>query len=240
MPQPQQLPAFFDDASGGQEFSVVLRGYDGAEADGHVQRPTAAIPQAEQSRAEAEQRMNESQRRLRQAEQRLSSIEQKLTDTNKQLEENSRPTLSGLGTRVEQILRLAEEQANDHRAEAKPESEGSNTAARLEAREITDNARAEAAAMHAHADREASHQRAMAGGGLGRGMAGRRVTPESEDAPRPAAGVSRAKRLAWEAEKRACAAERRGKEMAQRAEAGRVASESAGHVTGETAMAVSD
>ena len=118
MPQQPQQPsslAFFDDASGGTEFSVVLRGYDRAQVDGHVQRLTAAITQAEQARAEAEQRMNESQRRLRQAEQRLSSIEQKLTDTNKQLEENSRPTLSGLGTRVEQILRLAEEQANDHR-----------------------------------------------------------------------------------------------------------------------------
>ena len=78
----------------------------------------------------------------------MSAMEQKLTDTNKQLEENNRPTLSGLGTRVEQILRLAEEQANDHRGEAKRESEGIISAARLEAREITDKARAEAAARH--------------------------------------------------------------------------------------------
>src|SRR2546430_17085642 len=99
--------------------------------------------------------MNESQRRLRQAEQRLSSIEQKLTDTNKQLEENSRPTLSGLGTRVEQILRLAEEQANDHRGEAKREAEGIVSAARLEAREITDEGRAQARAMKATAAPEA-------------------------------------------------------------------------------------
>src|SRR5256885_12029221 len=73
--QPQQLSngAFFDDASGGQEFSVVLRGYDRQQVDGHVQRLTAAISQAEQARAEAEQRMNESQRRLRQAEDRKST-----------------------------------------------------------------------------------------------------------------------------------------------------------------------
>src|SRR5437764_11959943 len=100
--------------------------------------------------------MNEAQRRLRQAEQRLNSVEQKLTDTNKQLEENSRPTLSGLGTRVEQILRLAEEQANDHRGEAKREAEGIVSAARLEGREITDEARAAAAAVTATAVRDAS------------------------------------------------------------------------------------
>lgn len=39
-----------------------------------------------------------------------------------------RPTLSGLGTRVEQILKLAEEQADDHRAEARLEAEGIVTA----------------------------------------------------------------------------------------------------------------
>src|SRR5436305_14285383 len=172
MPQPQVLLAFFDDASGVQEFSVGVRGYDRAEVDGHVQRLTAAITQAEQSRAEAEQRMNESQRRLRQAKQRLSSIEQKLTGNNKQLEENSRPTLSGLGTRVEQILRLAEEQANDHRGESKRESEGILSASRLEAREITDKARAEAAAMKATAEREAGNFRTAAerGAAGGRGQ----------------------------------------------------------------------
>jgi DivIVA domain-containing protein len=141
-PQPQQNIAFFDNANSSSEFSVVLRGYDRAQVDDFIGRLNGALTQSEQARTEAEQRMNEAQRRLRQAEQRLNSVEQKLTDTNKQLEENSRPTLSGLGTRVEQILRLAEEQANDHRSEAKRESEGILSAARLEAREITDKARA--------------------------------------------------------------------------------------------------
>src|SRR5579859_18626 len=162
MPQQPQQPsslAFFDDASGGQEFSVVLRGYDRQQVDGAINRLTATVTQAEQLRAEAEQRVAESQRRLRQAEQRLSQIEQKLTDTSKQLEENSRPTLSGLGTRVEQILRLAEEQANDHRGEAKREAEGIVSASRLEAREITDKARAEAAAMKATAERRSEERR---------------------------------------------------------------------------------
>ena len=120
----QSSTAFFDTANAGTEFSVVLRGYDRPQVDDYVGRLNAALAQAEQARAEAEQRLAEGQRRLRQAEQRLTTVEQKLTDTNKQLEESSRPTLSGLGTRVEQILRLAEEQANDHRGESKREAEG--------------------------------------------------------------------------------------------------------------------
>jgi len=139
MPQPQSdAPPFFDGANTHADFTVVLRGFDREQVTAHLNRINSQLMQTEQARSEAEQRMNDAQRRLRQAEQRLNSVEQKLTDTNKQLEENSRPTLSGLGTRVEQILRLAEEQANDHRGEAKRESEGILSAGRLEAREITD------------------------------------------------------------------------------------------------------
>ncbi|RQX54763.1 cell division protein DivIVA, partial [Micromonospora chalcea] len=168
MPQQQSSPlAFFDNANSQPDFTVGLRGYNTNQVDDFIGRLTAALSQSEQARAEAEQRMNDAQRRLRQAEQRQSALEQKLTETNKQLEENSRPTLSGLGTRVEQILRLAEEQANDHRNEAKRESEGILSAARLEAREITDKARAEAAAMKATAEREAGSVRTAAGLALG-------------------------------------------------------------------------
>src|SRR6266545_274837 len=133
--QPQSNLAFFDNANPPQEFSVVLRGYDRTQVDDAVQRLATNLNKAEMARVEAEQRLNEAQRRLRQAEQRISTVEQKLTDSTKQLEENRKPTLSGLGTRVEQILRLAEEQANDHRGDAKRESEGILSAARLEARE---------------------------------------------------------------------------------------------------------
>lgn len=60
----------------------------------------------------------------------------------RRLEEAARPTLSGLGDRVAQILRLAEEQANNHRSEAKRESEQILAAAQREAEEIISNARA--------------------------------------------------------------------------------------------------
>ena len=111
----QSSLTFFDNANSQPDFTVVLRGYDRPQVDDFVQRLNAALAQSEAARAEAEQRLNEASRRARQAEQALTSAQQKLTDQTKQLEENNRPTLSGLGTRVEQILRLAEEQANDHR-----------------------------------------------------------------------------------------------------------------------------
>ncbi|MGH3645749.1 MAG: DivIVA domain-containing protein, partial [Micromonosporaceae bacterium] len=146
MPQQPSSLSFFDNANE-PDFAVVLRGYDRAHVDTYLQRLNQSIEQIKRAHAEAEQRMTDAQRRLRQAEQRSSGLEQKLGEQNKQLEENSRPTLSGLGTKVEHILRLAEEQANEHRAEAKREAEGILSAARLEAREITDKARAEAAAL---------------------------------------------------------------------------------------------
>lgn len=58
---------------------------------------------------------------------------------------DERPTLAGLGTRVEQIIRLAEEQADDHRATAEREAERLLSEARSAARLIVDRARAEAA-----------------------------------------------------------------------------------------------
>ncbi|MGW3786647.1 hypothetical protein ACWD5Z_18835 [Micromonospora chokoriensis] len=60
---------------------------------------------------------------------------------------HERPTLSGLGTRVEQILKLAENQANDHRAEAKRECEQLVAAARQEAETIVSRAHDQAAGI---------------------------------------------------------------------------------------------
>jgi hypothetical protein len=53
--------------------------------------------------------------------------------------------LHGLDTRVEQILRLAEQQAQDHREEAEQEAVRILAEARAEARSILDRARTDAA-----------------------------------------------------------------------------------------------
>ncbi|MEU4481686.1 hypothetical protein AB0F68_27015 [Micromonospora sp. NPDC023966] len=57
------------------------------------------------------------------------------------------PALAQLGTRVEQILRLAEEQAENHRAEAARDAERTLSEARSAAQLIVDTARAEAAGL---------------------------------------------------------------------------------------------
>src|SRR5690606_36169852 len=156
MPQQQSSLAFFDSANSTPEFTVGLRGYNQEQVNNYIARLHQSLAQTQADKEEAERRLADAQRRLRAAEQRLGTLEQKLSDTNKQPEENSRPTLPGLGTRAEQIPRLAEEQANAHRNKPKREAEGIRSAAPLEAREITDKARAEAAAMKATAEREAS------------------------------------------------------------------------------------
>jgi hypothetical protein len=60
--------------------------------------------------------------------------------------EDDRPALSGLSTRVEQILRLAEQQADDHRDGARQEAERILAEARAEAAAIMARARGEAGA----------------------------------------------------------------------------------------------
>src|SRR5215831_13120568 len=102
----QSSLTFFDNANSQPDFTVVLRGYDRAQVDDYVQRLNAGLAQSEAARAEAEQRLNDAVRRGKQAEQALVGAQAKLTDQSKALEEAGRPTLSGLGTRVEQILRL--------------------------------------------------------------------------------------------------------------------------------------
>jgi hypothetical protein len=52
------------------------------------------------------------------------------------INDGGRPTLAGLGTRVEEILKLAEEQAADHRAQAQAEADRIIADARDRARGI--------------------------------------------------------------------------------------------------------
>ncbi|KAB1160992.1 hypothetical protein F6X68_06730 [Micromonospora sp. AMSO12t] len=72
------------------------------------------------------------------AAERAAAAEQRWQD-------QTRPTLSGLGNRVEQILRLAEKQGEDHRNAARRESEELVDTARREAETIVNRAREEAA-----------------------------------------------------------------------------------------------
>jgi DivIVA domain-containing protein len=109
-----QLTNFFEEAPP-REFVTVMRGYDREQVDEHIRQIGAEVRQhREQARA----------------------MRQQLSEAHRQTQEQERPTYSGLGGRIEQLLRLAEEQATEV-----------VQAAGSEASEIKAAATADAAAM---------------------------------------------------------------------------------------------
>ena len=101
--------SFFDSSNTDPGFTIALRGYDRHQVNEHLQRLNTELTQTSGAKTEAEQRLGEAQHRVRAVEQQMTSLQQQLRSQQKQMQENSKPTLSGLGTRVEQLLRLAEE-----------------------------------------------------------------------------------------------------------------------------------
>ena len=80
-------------------FPVVMRGYDRTQVDGEVSR---LQKQLEGARAQ-----------VAQLDERTLQISGELSEAQRQLREAERPTYSGLGTRIEQLMRSAEEQSSD-------------------------------------------------------------------------------------------------------------------------------
>ncbi|WP_159055994.1 DivIVA domain-containing protein, partial [Thermobifida fusca] len=85
-----QLSNFFDENNPETEFDIVLRGYDRTQVNEYLA----------QLRQEG-----------RQAREEAEKLRKELAEAKRQLQEQERPTYSGLGARIEQLLRLAEEQA---------------------------------------------------------------------------------------------------------------------------------
>src|SRR6202022_1926246 len=92
-----QLTNFFEEAPP-REFATVMRGYDRHQVDEHIRQ------------IEAEVRTHREQ---------SQTMRQQLTDAHRQIQEQERPTYSGLGARIEQLLRLAEEQVTEILQEAR-------------------------------------------------------------------------------------------------------------------------
>src|SRR2546430_17718571 len=86
-----QLSNFFEDAPP-RDFAKVMRGYDQHQVDEYLKQ------------ADAEMRQHRDQ---------VQALQQELSDAHRQIREQKRPTYSGLGSRIEQLLRLAEEQATE-------------------------------------------------------------------------------------------------------------------------------
>src|SRR6202167_5924403 len=124
-----------------REFATVMRGYDRHQVDEHIRQ------------VEAEARTH------REAAQ---TMRRDLTDAQRQIQEQERPTYSGLGARIEQLLRLGEEQATELVQAARSEANEIKAAAKVDAAELRSSAESEASELRANAKREADDQRGAA------------------------------------------------------------------------------
>ncbi len=86
-----QLSNFFVENSI-PEFSRVMRGYDPTQVNTALERLDSEV---------------------RKHQENAQALQRELADAHRQLQEQERPTYSGLGSRIEQLLRLAEEQATE-------------------------------------------------------------------------------------------------------------------------------
>ena len=80
-----QLTNFFEEAPP-RDFATVMRGYDRAQVDEYIRQL------ATETRRHQEDAL---------------TARHDLTDAQRQIQEQERPTYSGLGARIEQLLRLA-------------------------------------------------------------------------------------------------------------------------------------
>ncbi|MGH3240863.1 MAG: DivIVA domain-containing protein, partial [Spirillospora sp.] len=120
-----QLSNFFEDTPP-REFDVVLRGYDRHQVDEHIKSLDNEV---------------------RQTREQTQALQRELSDAHRQLQEQERPTYSGLGARIEQLLRLAEEQATELVQAARSEANEIKAAAKVDAAEQRANAESDAAEL---------------------------------------------------------------------------------------------
>jgi DivIVA domain-containing protein len=135
-----QLTNFFEEAPP-RDFVTVMRGYDRHQVDEHIRQ------------IEAE---------MRQHREQAQAMQRELSEAHHQIHEQERPTYSGLGARIEQLLRLAEEQATELVQAARSEANEIKAAAKADAAELRAAAENEAAELRANAKRETDDLRGAA------------------------------------------------------------------------------
>src|SRR5260370_1186360 len=148
-----QLSNFFEETPQ-RDFARVMRGYDPHQVNEHLKQIDGE---------------------LRQARENAQVTQRELADAHRQLQEQERPTYSGLGSRIEQLLRLAEEQATEILQEARTAANEFNATAKVEAAELRAAAENEAAELRANAKRETDDLRSSA----------EREADASSSSPRP-------------------------------------------------------
>jgi predicted XRE-type DNA-binding protein len=87
---------------------------------------------------------------------------EELSEAQRQIQEQEQPTYSGLGARIEQLLRMAEEQAAELVQAARSQANEIKAAAKVDAAELRAAAENEAAELRASAKRETNDLRGAA------------------------------------------------------------------------------
>src|SRR5499433_4590700 len=106
-----QLTSFFEETPP-RDFAKVMRGYDPHQVDEHIRQLAAEV---------------------RRHQEEALAARRDLTDAHRQIQEQERPTYSGLGARIEQLLRLAEEQRDEILQEARTEASQVLASAKVDA-----------------------------------------------------------------------------------------------------------
>src|ERR1700685_2987833 len=135
-----QLTNFFEETPQ-RDFARVMRGFDPHQVNEHLKQLDD---------------------QLRQRSDDFQALQLELTDAHRQPQKQERPTYAGLGSRIEQLLRLAEEQATEIVQEARSAANELNAAAKVEAAELRAATENEAAELRALAKRETDDQRSSA------------------------------------------------------------------------------
>ena len=135
-----QLTSFFEETPP-RDFAKVMRGYDPHQVDEHIRQITNEV---------------------RRHQEDALAARRELSDAHRQIQEQERPTYSGLGARIEQLLRLAEEQATELVQAARSEANEIKAAAKVDGAELRAGAENEAAELRANAKRETDDMRSAA------------------------------------------------------------------------------
>lgn len=167
------------------EFDVVLRGYDRRQVDEYLDRIEADLATAQTERSTLATRSQA-------LDKQLAEQDREVQAARRQLVETAKPTYAGLGTRVHQLLSLAEQEAAEVRAKA-----GADAA------QTRDKAERDVAHLREHADAiiaEAKAKATKADQDHASALDARRQRAEREERERLTASQRRAEELTTAAE----------------------------------------
>ena len=150
------------------EFAITMRGYDRAQVDRKLEQLSRQLADA--------------RREVASLDQRAMTLAGELADAQRRLRESDKPTYAGLGSRIEQLLRSAEEQSASVLSKANAEADALLTRTRTNAKNLSERSASEAATLLADARREASELRSRSQGEAS-------TAPGQRRGPRPGAGL---------------------------------------------------